>query len=108
MIGEQLVWLPMTSIGRGESSGVEVSDTTWLGSRLHIQGSAAYSRAKFAGRDAILRPSNFDFPWIVNLAAVTNLGRGLVFSTRYVYATGRPYTHPVRYEEITGAEQTSL
>jgi TonB dependent receptor len=92
MIGAQLVWLPMNSLGRGEASGIEFSDITRVGSRLQMQGSVAYSRAKFAGTDGILRPSNFDFPWIANLAVVSDLGRALTFSMRYGYATGRPYT----------------
>jgi hypothetical protein len=92
MLGEQLVWLPMRSGGSGNSSGIEVSDSTRIGSRLQFQGSAAYARAKFAGLDGVLRASNFDFPWIVNFASVGHIGRGMIVSSRYGYATGRPYT----------------
>jgi hypothetical protein len=46
----------------------------------------------FAGLDGIRRPSNYDFPWIVNFAALQRLGHGYEISTRYGYATGRPYT----------------
>jgi hypothetical protein len=92
MLGEQLVWLPMRSAGGGNSSGIELSDITRLGSYLQLQGSVAYARAKFAGLDGVLRPSNFDFPWIVNFASVSHIGHGLIASSRYGYATGRPYT----------------
>jgi TonB-dependent Receptor Plug Domain len=92
MIGEQSVWLPMTSEGRGEASGIELSDRSRIGSRVQLMSSVAYARAKFAGRDGVLRPSNFDFPWIVNASGVVRLGRGMIGSGRYGYATGRPYT----------------
>ncbi len=45
MLGEQYVWLPMTTGGRGTASGVELSDRMQIGSRCQIQGSVAYSRA---------------------------------------------------------------
>jgi len=92
MVGEQFIWLPMTSNGRGNASGIEFSDTSRFGSRFQIQGSIAYSRAKFAGTDQVLRPSNFDFPWIVNAAGLAHMGKGVIASARYGYASGRPYT----------------
>jgi hypothetical protein len=92
MLGQQIVWLPMNSGGRGEASGIEVSDVTRIGSRLVMRGSVAYSRAMFAGRDGVRRPSNYDLPWIVNFAALERFGRGYELSSRFGYATGRPYT----------------
>jgi len=91
-LGQQIVWLPMNSGGRGNSSGIEISDVTRIGSALLARGSIAYSRAKFAGRDGVMRPSNFDLPWIVNVAALQRLGRGYEISARFAYTTGRPYT----------------
>jgi hypothetical protein len=92
LIGQQIVWLPMNSGGWGTSSGIEISDFTRIRSSFTVRGSIAYSRAKFAGLDGILRPSNFDFPWIANVATLQRLGRGYEISTRFGYATGRPYT----------------
>lgn len=91
-IGQQFVWLPMDSGGRGRSSGIEVSDTTRLGSRFIALGSVAYSRAMFAGHDGVMRPANVDLPWIANLAALQRLGRGYEISSRFAYTTGRPYS----------------
>jgi len=91
-LGQQFVWLPMNSGGRGESSGIEVSDLTRIGSRTVMRGSVAYSRAMFTGLDGVRRPSNYDLPWIVNFAILQRLGRGYEISSRYGYATGRPYT----------------
>jgi outer membrane receptor protein involved in Fe transport len=92
MVAQQIVWLPMNSGGRGNTSGIEISDTTRIGSRLVARGSLAYSRAMFAGLDHVMRPSNFDFPWIVNFSALERLGHSYELSSRYGYATGRPYT----------------
>lgn len=92
MLASETVWLPMNSLGRGNASGIEISDSSRSGSRFELQCSAAYSRARFAGLDGILRPSNFDLPWIVNAAGVERLGHGYLVSGRYGYATGRPYT----------------
>lgn len=92
MIGEQIVWLPMSSGGRGHASGIELSDITRLGSRLLIRGSLAYSRAMFSGLDGVKRASNYDLPWIANVATVERFGRGYELSSRFGYATGRPYT----------------
>jgi TonB-dependent Receptor Plug Domain len=91
-IGQQFVWLPMKSGGRGQSSGIEVSDLTRIGSRTVMRGSVAYSRAMFTGLDGVRRPSNYDLPWIVNFAVLQRFGRGYEVSSRYGYATGRPYT----------------
>jgi len=92
LLGEQFVWLPMKSQGHGQASGIELSGSTRIRSRLALRGSFAYSRARFAGSDHILRPSNFDFPWIANLSTNMALGRGYGASVRWGYASGRPYT----------------
>jgi hypothetical protein len=92
MLGQQFVWLPMNSGAVGKSSGIEVSDLTRIGSSLALRGSIAYSRAMFAGLDHISRPSNFDFPWIANVEGLKRFGRGYEVSSRFGYATGRPYT----------------
>ena len=91
-IGHQIVWLPMNSGGRGHAAGIEISDVTRLGSRVVMRGSVAYSRAMYSGLDGVFRPSSYDLPWIVNFAAIERFGRGYEVSSRFGYATGRPYT----------------
>lgn len=91
-LGDEIVWLPMNSRGFGRAEGVEISDTSRFGSRAIIRGSLAYARARFAGDDGILRPSNFDLPWIANVLSTVQMGRGFGASARYGFATGRPYT----------------
>jgi hypothetical protein len=92
LLGEQFVWLPMSSRGHGQASGIELSGNTHIRSRAAIRGSLAYSRVKFAGLDRVLRPSNFDFPWIANISSTMNFGHGYGGSARWGYASGRPYT----------------
>lgn len=92
MLGQQFVWLPMNSDARGTASGIELSDLTHVRSHLVMRGSVAYSRAMFAGMDHVSRPSNFDFPWLVNVEALQQFGHGYQITSRYAYATGRPYT----------------
>jgi hypothetical protein len=92
LLGEQFVWLPMSSTGSGHSSGIEVSGMVHSPSRFMLRGSVAYSKTLSAGLDRKLRPSNYDLPWIVNLVSNMQVGRGLDISGRYGFATGRPYT----------------
>ena len=92
LLGEQFVWLPMSSAGSGRSSGIEVSGMVHSSSRFMLRGSVAYSRTLSAGLDQSLRPSNYDLPWIVNVVSNAQVGRGLDISGRYGFATGRPYT----------------
>jgi hypothetical protein len=91
-LGDEIVWLPMNSGGSGHASGVELSDTTRIGSKALIRGSLAHARAKFAGEDGVYRSSDFDLPWIFNMLSTTQIGRGYGASARLGYATGRPYT----------------
>lgn len=92
MLGQQFVWLPWNSGGSGKSSGIELSDLSRIGSSLTLRGSLAYSRAMFEGLDHVMRPSNFDLPWILNLVALKHFSHGYELSSRYGFATGRPYT----------------
>lgn len=91
-LGDQFIWLPMNSVGRGRSSGIELSETTHLGSHLLARGSIAYSRALFAGRDGVMRPASVDLPWIANVFAIERIGHGYEISSRFAFTTGRPYT----------------
>jgi hypothetical protein len=92
VVGSQIVWLPLNSSGHGSSSGIELSDISHFGSRLDFRTSLAWSRAKFAGTDNVLRPSSYDLPWVFNFAGNQRFNRGYALSTRYTYTSGRPYT----------------
>ena len=91
-LGQQFVWLPMNSGGHGRAAGIDLSDTTRIGSGFLARASVAYSRARFAALDRVMRPGNVDVPWVVNIAALQRLGRGYEISSRFAFASGRPYT----------------
>lgn len=91
-LGDEIVWLPMNSEGTGRASGLELTNTTRIDSKLLVKSSFAYARAKFAGKDGVYRPSNFDLPLVFNLVSTANLTRGYGYSARFEYSSGRPYT----------------
>ncbi len=90
--GQQSLWIPLASQGTGLAQGVELSSAAHIGSHLSGQTSIAWSRAKFAALDGVLRPGNFDFPLVGNTSGSYNSGKHYELSWRYEYTTGRPYT----------------
>ena len=48
--------------------------------------------SEFAGLDGIMRPGNFDFPFVGNLAMTYRSGKRYEASARYEYSSRRPYT----------------
>ena len=83
---------PMTGDGRGEARGLELfvenkSDGKWFG-----QFNFAYSRARHAGLDGVLRPGAFDRPIAFNAVGGRRLSRKWELGFRTAYLTGRPYT----------------
>ncbi len=91
-LGQQFVWLPLKSAGRGRSEGVELLLRAHWASRLQFLGSAAYSRTLYAAADGVMRPGNFDFPMVANAMMTARLKWGIEMSLRNTYASGRPYT----------------
>jgi hypothetical protein len=91
-LGQQFVWIPLTSRGIGVARGIEVSGQAHLGAHISGQANVVYARAEYAGLDGILRPGNFDYPIVVNFAGSFRSGKHYEASWRYEYSTGRPYT----------------
>jgi len=91
-LGQQFIWIPMVSLGKGETYGVDLHTSGDITRHFTGQANIAYARALFSGSDGILRPGNFDFPVIVNAAGIWRSGRRYEASFRYEYTTGRPYT----------------
>jgi hypothetical protein len=88
------VLFPMESSGRGESYGVEFlaerkpePDAKWYG-----QANVSVSRARYAGRDGVLRPGSFDYPVVVNATASYRLSEKWELAARTSFLGGRPYT----------------
>jgi hypothetical protein len=91
-LGQQFVWLPLKSGGRGRSQGIELLLRAHRGDRIELLSSASYSKTLYAAADGILRPGNFDFPLVVNGMATIELPGKLFAAFRDTYAGGRPYT----------------
>lgn len=91
-LGQQFVWLPLRTGGRGEAGGVEMQLRAHAADRLHFLGALTYARVRYAAADGVLRPGNFDFPLVGNGLVTARLWKGIEISLRDTYAGGRPYT----------------
>ncbi len=91
-LGQQFVWLPLKSGGRGRAQGIELLLRAHRGDRLELLSSASYSKTLYSAADGILRPGNFDFPLVANSMATLKLPGKLFAAFRDTYASGRPYT----------------
>jgi hypothetical protein len=84
---------PLMSEGSGLTRGIEFFTQKKL-SEIPLYGtvSISYNESEFKGLDGIMRPNSFDQRWIFNV------GGGYIFndrweiSSKFRYATGRPYT----------------
>jgi hypothetical protein len=91
-LGQEFIWLPMVSDGAGRASGIELSAQSHIRSHFFLMENIALARDKFSGLDGVLRPGNFDYPFVLNAAGSYRSGRRYEVSYRYEYSTGRPYT----------------
>ena len=91
-LGQEFIWIPMTSDGKGLTRGVELFGQMHLGSHLFAQANAAYARSLFFGLDNVMRPGNFDYPFVLNAAGSYRPNPQYEVDFRYEYTSGRPYT----------------
>lgn len=91
-LGQQFVWLPLSTGGKGHSQGIDLSIQAHVADRFRFLGSLTYSRTFYAAGDGIMRAGNFDFPLVGSGMATLRLPGKLQLSVRNTYATGRPYT----------------
>jgi len=91
-LGQEFIWLPMTSKGSGITRGVELSGKTHLGTTFFALANVAYARSLFSGLDAVMRPGNFDYPLVLNASGRYVPTPHFDVSFRYEYTSGRPYT----------------
>jgi TonB-dependent Receptor Plug Domain len=91
-LGQQFVWLPLRSEGRGLSEGIELMVRAHSANSFRILGTVSYSKTRYAAADGIMRPGNFDFPLVVNVIGNVRLPWRVELSARNSYASGRPYT----------------
>lgn len=84
---------PLTDNGFGKARGVELSVQKKL-SDIPYYGifSLTYSKSDYTALDGIERPGSYDQNWIINLSGGYKLNEYWEFSTRFRFASGRPYT----------------
>jgi hypothetical protein len=90
--GQSALLFPLVSAGHGRTEGAELNLESHVGSRLHLNASAAYARAWYSGLDGVLRRGNYDIPFTATVSSLYRLGKGYSLSSRYSGASGRPYT----------------
>ena len=84
---------PLASEGTGWARGLELfvqkkmSEVPYYGTI-----SMSYNQSMFTALDGIERPGSFDQTWIMNLGGGYVFNEKWEFSTKFRYATGRPYT----------------
>jgi len=86
------VLFPMASEGVGEARGIELSVERKPGGRWYGQANLAWSRARHAGLDGVLRPGSFDSPVVANVDGGLQLDERWQVSARFSFISGRPYT----------------
>jgi ligand-binding SRPBCC domain-containing protein len=88
------ILFPMVGAGRGAVDGVEafVERRASPDGRVSGEANLAFSRARHAGRDGILRPGSFDYPIIANAAGRVRLTPAWRMSANVAYLAGRPLT----------------
>lgn len=91
-LGEQFLWIPMTSEGKGHAYGVNVFGSEQITRHFTGRENISYSRTLYSGLDGRFRPGNFDFPVVANAAGIWRSGKRYEASFRYEYTSGRPYT----------------
>jgi hypothetical protein len=84
---------PLVSKGSGSAQGVELLVQKKL-SEIPCYGtvSISFNRAEFKAIDGVERPSSFDQRWIINVGGGYIFNEKWEISTKFRYATGRPYT----------------
>ena len=83
---------PMTSAGRGRASGIELFAEKKFARKWFGQVNVAFSKARHAGLDGVLRPGAFDRPFVFNAVGGRRILRKWEVAFRAAYLTGRPYT----------------
>lgn len=84
--------MPLLAIGRGRAEGVEFYAQKKLTRGLYGQVSYGLSRSRHRALDGVLRRGGFDAPHTGTLILGWKRGAAWEFSTRFSYASGRPFT----------------
>ncbi|HLY43414.1 MAG TPA: TonB-dependent receptor [Terracidiphilus sp.] len=91
-LGQQFIWLPLKTGGRGSASGIELMARGHIRNRAQLLAGVSYARTAYAASDGILRNGNYDVPLTGNGMVTLELPWAVEFSSRDSYASGHPYT----------------
>jgi hypothetical protein len=86
------ILFPLVSAGVGRATGIEFYGEHRGSDRWYGQANLAFSRARHAGLDGILRPGSFDYPVVFNATGGIRLNAKWELAGRIAYLSGRPYT----------------
>ncbi len=91
-LGQQFVWLPLTSAGTADARGLELALRAHWSNRA--QGLVSITRAQTSYRalDGIRRPGNYDVPVVANAMGTVRLPRSYKLDIRETASSGRLYT----------------
>jgi hypothetical protein len=84
---------PLVDAGFGKARGIELSVQKKL-SDIPYYGifSFTYSQADYTSLDGIERPGSYDQNWIINLSGGYKFNEYWEFSSKFRFASGKPYT----------------
>jgi hypothetical protein len=91
-LGQQFVWLPLTSKGAAAARGLELSARTQWQGRLRLLASATYSQSSYRALDGISRRSSYDVPLSASIMANLRLPHGFALNVRESASSGHLYT----------------
>ncbi len=82
----------VSSDGRGRTYGLELFLQQKLVRKTFYALSATVYRSEFSGRDGVLRPSSWDYGYLLSATLGRKFGRGWELGLKYRLAGGAPYT----------------
>lgn len=91
-LGQQFVWLPLKTGGRGNATGIELIARSHVRKRVQLLAGVSYARTAYAAGDGILRNGNYDVPLTGNGMVTFHLPWAIELSGRDSYSSGHPYT----------------
>lgn len=93
--GLQGLLLPLVSAGRGHAQGVEFYAQKKLTQGFYGQLAWSVARSEHAALDGVMHRGGYDTPNTATVILGYKRGAAWEFSTRFSYASGRPYTPPL-------------
>ncbi len=90
--GASYLMAPLTSAGRGRVRGLELSAEKKITNHWHGQANLTIASSRHAALDGIVRPGAYDSRYVANLIGEYRFNDRWSLATRFVHASGRPYT----------------